>query len=225
MKEPTDTPQELGRTANPQNTPIASDEWPTSEFLAAFKAQAKQDMMDDVVAYIAKRATWLQHQHGDRVNDLITEMVTDALGDTFEGRITWDPLRCPLELHLKSTIRSRLAKQLERAENYEHVDVFEAPEHEVEDAFVRDDKPALTPTKKVSKYVKRFTDELRAQAADDAPVLKIIDLHLQDITDRRHICHMTGMRPADYHNAFRRLKRLADKIPADLRAAARDAIS
>jgi hypothetical protein len=129
------------------------------------------------------------------------------------------------ELHLKSTIRSRLAKELERIENYEHVDVFEAPEHEVEDAFVRDDKPALAPTKKISKYVKRFTDELRAHAADDAPVLKIIDLHLQDITDRRHICHMTGMRPADYHNAFRRLKRLADKIPADLRAAARDAIS
>lgn len=225
MKEPNDTPQELGRTANPQSTPIAGDEWPTAEFLGAFRAQTKQDMMDDVVAYIAKRATWLMHQHGDRVNDVILEMVTDALGDTYEGRITWDPLRCPLELHLKSTVRSRLAKELERAENYEHVDVFEAPEDQVQDAFVRDDKPALTPTKQVSKYVKRFAEELRAQAADDQVVLKIIDLHLQDITDRRHICHMTGMRPADYHNAFRRLKRLADKIPAELRAAARDAIS
>lgn len=222
MKEPTDTRQELERNTT-NLTPSAHEH--TAEWLAAFKVQAKQDMMDDVVAYIAKRATWLEHQHGDRVNDVIIEMVTDALGDTFEGRITWDPRRCPLELHLKSTIRSRLGKELERAENYEHVDVFEAPEREVEDAFARDDKPALTPTKKVSKYVERFTEELRAQAADDAPVLKIIDLHLQDITDRRHICHMTGMRPADYHNAFRRLKRLADKIPAELRAAARDAIS
>jgi hypothetical protein len=225
MKDPTDTPQELGRTANTQNTPIAGEEWPTVEFLAAFKAQANQDMMDDVVAYIAKRATWLKHQHEDRVNDVIREMVTDALGDTFEGRITWDPLRCPLALHIKSTIRSRLCKDLERAENWENVDVYEAPEGEVEDAFLRDDKPAPTATKKVSKYVQRFTDALRAEAADDPVVLKIIDLHLQDITDRRHICHMTGMRPADYHNAFRRLKRLADKIPADLRAAARDSIS
>ena len=82
------------------NTPIAGEEWPTVEFLAAFKAQTNQELMDDVVAYIAKRATWLKHQHEDRVNDVILEMVTDALGDTFEGRITWEPLRCPLALHL-----------------------------------------------------------------------------------------------------------------------------
>jgi hypothetical protein len=225
MKDPTDTPQELGRTANTQSTPIAGDEWPTAEFLAAFRAQAKQDMMDDVVAYIAKRATWLEHQHGNRVHDVIFEMVNDALGDTFEGRITWDPLRCPLELHLKSTIRSRLAKELERAENYEVTEIDEAPEHDVNEAIVRGGTPSTTATRKVSKHVKRFTDELRLQAVDDEPVLKIIDLHLQDITDRRHICHMTGMRPADYHNAFRRLKRLADKISPELRAAARESVS
>jgi hypothetical protein len=225
MKDPTDTPQELGRTANMQSTSIAGDDWPTAEFLAAFKAQAKQDMMDDVVAYVAKRATWLEHQHGDRVDDVIFEMVNDALGDTFEGRITWDPLRCPLELHLKSTIRSRLAKELERAENYAVTEIDEAPEHDVNEAMLRDSKPSLTATKKVSKYVTRFTDELRRQAADDEAVLKIIDLHLQDITDRRHICHMTGMRPADYHNAFRRLKRLADRVSPELRAAARESIS
>jgi hypothetical protein len=222
MKEPTDTHQELERNTT-KLTPTAHEH--TAEWLAAFKAQAKQDMMDDVVAYIAKRATWLEHQHGTRVNDVIFEMVTDALGDTFEGRVTWDPMRCPLELHIKSIIRSRLAKDLERAENYQVLDVEEAPEHEVNDALTRDGKAPTTATKKVSKYVKRFTDELRRQAANDEPVLKIIELHLQDITDRRHICHMTGMRPADYHNAFRRLKRLADKIPAELRSAALDSIS
>ena len=91
--------------------------------------------------------------------------------------------------------------------------------------MLRDGKPSTTAPKKVSKHVKRFTDELRREAANDEPVLKIIDLHLQDITDRRHICHMTGMRPADYHNAFRRLKRLADKISPELRDAARETIS
>src|SRR5207249_4954999 len=59
MKEPSTTPQELGRNPNIQ---IAGEEGPSAEFLAAFKAQATQDMMDDVVAYIAKRATWLRHQ-------------------------------------------------------------------------------------------------------------------------------------------------------------------
>lgn len=222
MKEPINTPQELGRNANAQ---FASNTEHSIEWLAAFKAQATPEMMDDVVAYVAKRATWLEHQHGNRVGEVIFEMVNDALGDTFERRVTWDPMRCPLELHLKSIVRSRLAKDLERAENYQIVNVEEAPEHEVNDALTRDGRAPITATKKVSKFVKHFTDELRRQAADDEPVLKIIELHLQDITDRRHICHMTGMRPADYHNAFRRLKRLADKISPDLRAAALDSIS
>ena len=51
-------------------------------------------------------------------------------------------------------------------------------------------------------------------------MLKLIDLSLDDITERRHICHRTGMSPSAYHNAFRRLQRLADKIPMNLRTAA-----
>jgi hypothetical protein len=50
MKEPMDTPQELGRNTNAQSTTKAADEWPTAQVLAAFKAQAKPDMMDDFVA-------------------------------------------------------------------------------------------------------------------------------------------------------------------------------
>jgi hypothetical protein len=221
MKEPIDTPQELGRNPSTLNT---TENWPTAEFLAALKAQAKPDMMDDVIAYIAKRASWLQHQHGNGAKDLIAAMANDALSDTFTGRVTWDPMRCPLELHLKSVIRSRLSHDLERAENYEHLEVEDAAEHDVHDAMARAGKPALTATKKVSKYVLRFTDELRTQAADDEEVLKLLDLHLEGVTERRHICHRACMKPAEYHNAFRRLKRLADKISPELRDAALDSI-
>jgi len=31
---------------------------------------------------------------------------------------------------------------------------------------------------------------------------------------------VSGLKPADYHNAFRRLKRLAEKLPEELRTAA-----
>ena len=221
MKEPIDTPQELGRNPSTLNT---TEDWPPVEFLAAFKAQAKPDMMDDVISYIAKRATWLQHQHGNGAKDVIAAMANDALGDTFTGRVTWDPMRCPLELHLKSVIRSRLSHDLERAENYEHVEVEDAAEHDVHDAMARTGKPALTATKKVSTYVLRFTEELRTQAANDEEVLKLLDLHLEGITERRHICHRANMKPAEYHNAFRRLKRLADKVSPELRDAALDSI-
>jgi hypothetical protein len=215
MKEPTTTLQQLERTANDPNT--TQDRHPI-EWLAAFKAQATQELMDDVVAYVAKRATWIRERQGRAADNVIGSLVVDALGDTFSGVVAWDPMRCPLALHLKSVIRSRLSHELERAEDYQHVDIDQAPQHEVNEALVRAGK--ASPTKKLSAYVKEFTARLRGAAADDLAVLTLIDCYLDDITERAQICHASGMKPSVYHNAFRRLKRLADKLPQDLRAAA-----
>lgn len=215
MKDPTDTLQELERNSNSPNT---THDGHSIEWLAAFRAQATQDMMDDVVAYIAKRATWIREQQGNAADKVIGAMVVDALGDTFARTVTWDPLRCPLALHLKSVIRSRLSHELERAEDYPHFDIDEASEHEVNESLVTAGK--MSPTKKLSKYVREFTERLRAAAENDLPVLKLIDCYLDDVTERRQICHMSGLKPADYHNAFRRLKRLAEKLPEELRTAA-----
>ncbi len=223
MKEPTYTPPATGADSGTKtSTGTHEENRPSIEWLAAFKAQATQDMMDDVVGYVAKRSSWLHHQHGSGTTAFINEMIVDALGDTFSSVVAWDPSRCPLALHVKSVIRSRLSHALDRAEDLEHVDVDEAPDHVVHEAMANAGKPAIVPTKKLSLYVKQFVDQLRVLAADDLPVSKLIDLHLQDITERRHICHMTGMSPSAYHNAFRRLQRLADKIPTSLRNAAVD---
>jgi len=48
----------------------------------------------------------------------------------------------------------------------------------------------------------------------------LIDCYLEDITERGPICHKAQLTPGEYHNAFRRLKRLAEKLPHDLRTAA-----
>lgn len=209
MKEPTTTLQQLERNSNTPTTGSATDAEPSLEWIAAFKAQATQDMMDDVAAYVARRTTWSRTRQGRAADTGIRATVADALGDTFAGVVAWDPLRCPLALHLKGVIRSRLSHELARAEDYPQVDIDAAPEHDVNEALVKAGR--ASPTKRLSCYVKEFTNRLRAAAEDDPAVLKLIDLHLQDITERRQICHMLGMRPGDYHNAFRRLKRLAER--------------
>jgi hypothetical protein len=224
MKEPTFTPAATGANSEATNTTGQRDDGPSLEWIAAFKAQATEEMMDDIVAYVVKRASWIHHQKGDNAKGFVREMVVDVLGDTFARTVVWEPTRCPLALHIKSVIRSRLAHELERREDFEHVEVGVMREEVVHDAMVKSDKPSLAPTKRLSVYVKQFVDQLRELAADDVPVTKLIDLHLQDITERRHVCHMTGMSPSAYHNAFRRLQRLADKIPATLRDAAIDSL-
>jgi hypothetical protein len=224
MKETDSPPQQLWRTAvgTTKHDQNAKSEGPSPIWRAQFKAQATQDMMDDVYGYVAKRATWIEHQCGRRSPGLIREMIQDALGDTFAGVVTWDPSRCSLALHLKSVIRSRLSHEFERAEQFEHLDVADAPEvevHEVLAAGAKTNDPIL------DEYVKEFEKRLRALAVDDDAVLMLIDAHLAGLTERAQICATTNLTKAAYHNAHRRLKRLADNLPEQLRAAALAAIA
>ena len=135
MKEPTNTIQQLERNST---NPAANAHEHSPEWLAAFKTQATQDMMDRVFAYVAKRTAWLYEQkEEDEADRLITTSVADALADTFTGTLTWDPMRCPLSLHLTTTVRSRFSNELARAETFRHVDIDDAPEPEVNAALIR----------------------------------------------------------------------------------------
>jgi len=219
MKETNMTPQQLWRTGvgtTKQEQPAVS-EGPSPAWRAQFKAQATQDMMDDVYGYVAKRATWIEHQQGRRTPGLIREMIQDALGDTFAGIVTWDPSRCPLALHLKSVIRSRLSHEFERAEQFAHVGVDDASEVELSEVM---GAPGSTTDGKLEEYVEEFERRLRELARDDEPVLALLDNYLAGVSERAQICRATGMTKAAYHNAHRRLKRLADNLPEHLRAAA-----
>jgi hypothetical protein len=216
MKEGIETPQQMRRSEagvkEGRGREIHSPLW-----LAAFKAQATNDMMDDVYGYIATRATWVQHQQGRRTPGLIMEMVEDALGDTFAGVVTWEPSRCSLALHLKSVIKSRLSHEFERAEQYDHVGLADASEVEVDEVLAL---RGTTNDAKLDEYVDTFERCLREIASDDEDAIAILDSYLAGLTERAPICRSTGLTKAAYHNAHRRLKRLAENLPATLRAAA-----
>lgn len=219
------TPQQLWRTAvgTSNNEETGVSEGPSPIWRAQFLAQATDDMMDDVCAYVAKRASWVEHQQGRRAPGLIREMVQDAIGDTFAGIVTWDPSRCPLALHLKSVVRSRLSHDLERVEQFAHVGMQDASESDVHNVMEAQAKPAADPT--LDEYVDEFYARLRELAPDDEPVLVLLDANMAGFVERAQVCRATGMTKAAYHNAHRRLKRLADNLPEHLRAAALDALT
>jgi hypothetical protein len=225
MKETNITPQQLWRTraeqTNPTNSDASAKEGPSPVWRAQFKAQATQDMMDDVYGYVARRATWIEHQSGRRSPGLIREMIQDALGDTFAGVVTWDPTRCSLALHLKSVIRSRLSHEFERAEQFAHIDVEDAAEVELHEQLAKQAASGGA----LQDYVEEFERQLRELAADDAAVLALLDAYLAGVTERAQVCRTTGLTKAAYHNAHRRLKRLADNLPENLRIAALAAIA
>jgi hypothetical protein len=223
MSDSIDTRQELARTADETQSNTNSDN--TNElgpksprWRATFNAQLTKAVMDDVVAYVAKRASWIEHQAGRRAPGLIREMVQDAIGDTFTGVVTWDPKRCSLAFHLKTVIRSRLAHELERAEAYNHVSTDVLSEEALSEAMAAVAPPASKP--ELVEYVDELAVQLRAEAGDDRHVLALIDCYCDGITERRDVCRATRMTARAYHNAHRRLKRLVENLPEPLRRAA-----
>jgi hypothetical protein len=189
---------------------------PPPEWRETFRAQATSEAIDDVVAYTASHATWVEYKTGRRNPGTVEEMVHDSLGDTFAGVVSWDPARCSLAMHLKSVIRSRLSHELERAEQYKHLRVHEVADAAVSGAIAFDAAPSTTGRRNLC--AEEFATCLRALAAGDEPVLQLIECYRDGITERRKVCRATGMTAATFHNADRRLHRLVKRLPDHVRA-------
>lgn len=214
----------LGRDKNqqtPKSNPNLGQTNPA--WRAQYKAQCTPDMFDDVVAYVAHRASWVEHQTGRRAPGLIGDMVQDALGDTWAGVVAWEPNNCSLAFHLKTVIRSRLSHELERAEAYNHISTDELSEEALHDALEAQQTHAAS--EDLVDYADEFTTRLVAAAGDDHEVLALIQLFREGITERRDVCRAGKMTAIAYHNARRRLLRLVANLPDSLRRAAIDSLS
>lgn len=225
-----DSAQRLCRTPIDHAPPIAKPKkrarmpWtPPPEWRALFRAQATKDTLDDVIAYAGTYARSIAYIKGRRHPGTVEEMVHDAAGDTFRGAVKWDPARCSLAMHLKSVLRSRLGHELERTDDIKHYAIDDVATKRVDEAIAIDAAPSISGH--TNRSAQEFTARLRELAAGDAPVLQLIDCYREGITERRKVCRETGMTIATFHNADRRLKRLARRLPDDLRAAAMGAMT
>jgi hypothetical protein len=220
-----DSAQQLCRTPIAEAPPIATSNkrlrrpWtPPPEWRALFTAQATKDTIDDAVAYAGSYAQSLANINGRRHPGTVEEMVQDAVGDTFRGIVKWDPARCSLAMHLKSVMRSRLGHELERAQDIKHYAVENVSDKRLTAAIAIDVAPSTSG--RVNRSAEEFTAQLRELAAGDEAVLQLIDCYREGINERRKVCRATGMTIGTFHNADRRLKRLAKKLPERLCAAA-----
>ena len=201
----TNTPQELGRTEARVHDPAWED---------AFEVQLTGEMTASVRAYAKKRAEWIQRTTKRRDNYLARELYQDAITDTWLGDVAWDPSKVPLELHLKRTIRSRSAARME------HLAQF--PEDRL-GTLKLDMETKMSSAMEVGQvtdptsYVEDVVAKLYELAKDDIEVVQILDCFACDQIDRRDIMRVTGLDRLAYHNARRRLVRLVELLPNDLR--------
>ncbi len=184
----------------------------------AFLAQLTHDLADSVAAFAKKRAGWLLGKTKRKDDYLWRELYQDAVTDTWIGEVTWDPHRAPLDLHLKRVIRSRTSMAMRHLTQFPRVSAH-APtldlEHQMSEVMAVN--RASERGVDLRSYVDEVIESLYQLAAGDDAIAQILDCYGRGLLDRRDILRATGMTASTHHNAKRRLLRLVELLPQDLR--------
>src|SRR5689334_14989101 len=100
---------------------VTSEAWrPPPGWRAEFERQATRAMLDRVNRYARKRARMVLRT-GRKVDGLYArELAHDALSDTLDGTVTWDPTRVPLVAHVMGVVRRRSWHEMVRATRAPH---------------------------------------------------------------------------------------------------------
>ena len=83
----------------------AMESWvPPPGWRTTFEEQATQKTIDRATVFAHKRTSFVR-RIGRRADALYArELVLDALGDIFDGRLSWDPSRKPLLAQLQDVV-------------------------------------------------------------------------------------------------------------------------
>lgn len=204
------TTQQLGRTEEVVTRDVAWEQ--------AFLAQLTDELADSVAAFAKKRASWLNGKSKRKDDYQWKELYQDAITDTWTGDVTWDPYKAPLDLHLKRVIRSRTSMMMKHLTRFPRVSTYGAKldlELEMSESLAAD--RACERGVDLRGYVDDVIGALYQLAAGDDAVTKILDCFGQGVLDRRDIVRTTGMPAPTYDTARRRLLKLVESLPQDLR--------
>ncbi len=196
---------------------------PPEEWRRAFEEQATNKAMAGVHTYAGKLARMIERATRRRDALIARELVLDAMSDTFAGIVKWDPAKASLASHLCRVIRSRTAHELDRAGTFVHLSLddhdasVDALNHEASSALgVENESPER---RRTAANARQVLDGIRKLAGGDKLVLQLLDAYDAGATERHEIVQLTGMKTTAYHNVRRRVHRLADKLPDDVRDA------
>ncbi|HET9989441.1 MAG TPA: hypothetical protein VFQ65_13010 [Kofleriaceae bacterium] len=189
---------------------------PSEEWIEAFEAQATEELYQRVKRYARVRARLVAHA-GRPIDELYSnDLVQDAIGDTFDGVLAWDPERVTLERHLQCAIHSRTRHEYVHALRFrqERIDLGARKTlAEVETTLAR----ARGEPEDASD---RVLAELHQLAVRDPDVIEMLRLFGEQVIKKDDIVRATGWNTKRYQATRKRMLRLVQQLPNDVREAA-----
>jgi hypothetical protein len=152
----------------------------------------------------------------------VSQMVQDAIDDTFLGKVTWDPARVDLAKHIMDVIRDRTRKRYRRRQRFHDESLDACGEHHPlqAEAAAYHDAPGEEEEALRTNADMRLA-AYREPAAGDRELLLLIDSYTQRITEKVDVLRATGLSARQYNAARERLRRLTDHLSQHLQPARR----
>lgn len=187
---------------------------PDEPWIEALENQLTETMLDRVRRFARTRALGVA-RFGRKVDDYYArELVQDAVADTYTGARRWDPAAVSLETHLVRAVQCRTRDERRHLKKFRHQGLDDSTE-DARDAE-RDLSLANGGDERAERqqYATEIMAAVRARAAGDRDVLRILDAYAAGVTIKTDVMAHAKMKARTYHNAHNRLVRVVRSLCA-----------
>src|SRR5262245_55728891 len=201
-----DTPLDPG--AEPQ--PVFA---PTAEWLAAVTKQLTDELYERATRYARHRADLVLKASGDIDVD---DLVADAIADTLNGTLAWDPTKCPLWAQIKFAIKSRTRHAFVEAVKRRRVSM--SPHQPSPDLSAAERVLAERADEDLEArdFAEQLIEALRVIAHDDPDAQLLLDAYDAQSFTPQEVLAKTKMSTKRLRNARLRLARYRQRLPEEL---------
>jgi len=185
---------------------------PTEDWIDAFDGQLNEPgFLESARRYARRRAALVAHTSVVVDEYYVSELVQDAVDDTIEGILGWDPGRATLRQHIFGAIRSRTRHHFVRAMRFptHRYDPHDSEQMQLEDE-------ATDVVARRSEIAFRVLAAIRSRAAGDLDVHRLLDAYVDGTTKKRDIVAITGLTTGRYEAARKRMLRIVQDLPSEL---------
>lgn len=211
-----DQPTDQEPTAEPSST----DPTPiTGSLREAYDAQDTPELRRAALHYARLRAIVVRRAGGRIDDSYASELVHDALVDTWTGDVTWNPDRVSLLDHVRGLVKTRSWRHVTGASRVPHISLDGADGHvarKADEALYHATQGSVTPMVLAALSIK-VVRELKRLAHGDTTATAILGCWTEGLIDRDEVIAATGLDDRAYKAARARLTYLVRSLPAATR--------
>jgi len=200
---------------------------PPPDVLHAFREQVTEALVDEAREFAESLVKNIRNVGRPVSPSTPLELVNTALGDTWQGSVTWDPAACSLLEHVRRLVWARARREIRHGAKFRHVAFDLEGDPDLREEVTQRSLSGATSFQAAScgdlnpillaSMVSLVVGDLRRLAGGHGGAQSLLKSWEDGITEKTEVMARTGLTSHQYNIARKRLLRAADRLPPDLR--------